>query len=76
MSTEGNSVSIHMTFASPREAVPVAEALANEGWDVQMHVVLQASASGSPEHLQRLHDRPKEIGPGLGLDAADLPRPS
>jgi len=65
--TEENSVSINMTFASPKAAIPVAEALSKEGWDVRMHVVLQAEASGSSEHLQRLHDRLKEIAPGLGL---------
>jgi hypothetical protein len=47
--SDENSVTMHMTFPSPREAEPVADTLAREGWDIQMHVVLEARASGTPE---------------------------
>jgi hypothetical protein len=68
---EDNSIDIHMTFPSPTEAIPVADALAEEGWDVTMHVVLEARAAGSDEHLQRMHDGLKELLPRLGLSDID-----
>jgi hypothetical protein len=64
---DGNEIVLDLTFASPAQAIPVADRLSDEGWDVSMHVVLEARASGSSEHLQALHDRLKEIGPELGL---------
>lgn len=65
--SEGNEIVLNLTFASPTQAIPVADRLSGEGWDVTMHVALEARASGSSEHLQSLHDRLKEIGPELGL---------
>lgn len=66
-----NSIELNQTFASPKEAIPVAELLTREGWDVTMHVVLQARAAGTSEHLQKLHDRLKELAPELGLKGVD-----
>lgn len=65
--SEDNEIVLNLTFRSPAEAIPAAERLSDEGWDVTMHVALEARASGTSEHLQSLHDRLKEIGPELGL---------
>ena len=63
----GDEIVLNLTFRSPAEAIPAAERLSDEGWEVTMHVALEARASGSSEHLQSLHDRLKEIGAELGL---------
>ena len=71
MSDDDNSIQIHMTFPSPDEAIPVAEALAEDGWDVELHVVLEARAAGSDDHLQQQHARLKELLPKFGLTNLD-----
>jgi len=65
--SDENSVTIHATFASPENAFPAANELASQGWDVRLHVVLEASATGSPEFLQGLHDHLRERAASLGL---------
>jgi hypothetical protein len=69
---EDNSIHLHLSFASPKEAVPIANALVAAGFpDVRMHVVLDAYATGTDEQLQQLHDRVKEIGPLIDAATAD-----
>src|SRR5262249_12493415 len=60
-------IDVRLTFASPEQAIPVADAPADEGWDIRLHVVLDGSASGSDEELQRLHDGLKTIAGRFGI---------
>jgi len=70
--SDDNSVHVQLTFDSPAQALPIADALVAAGFsDVSLHVVLDAHASGSDEELQLLHDRVKELGPMI--EAAKRP---
>jgi hypothetical protein len=75
--SDENSIELNLTFATPDHAIPVADRLSDEGWDVTLHVKLTAYITGSSDYLQSVQDQLKvtvrELGLTDKLRDSDLP---
>ena len=73
MIDDAGSIEIRAAFDSPEQAIPAADAMVEAGFkDVQLYVVLEASIRGNSDDLQRVHDRMKDLPPGLLPDNAEV----